>query len=512
MSSLYEQQKGQYLQHLDGGIGNDNRSGRREEMRTAPLLSLAAKHAVDHDDEHDIDFSYASTSSGSDEQTTPSDVVFPQYSLLGFQIGRHEHIAQHEPILFNTNAPNSIFICGSQGSGKSHTLSCMLENCLLQDDGVGTLAKPLGGVVFHYDVGGNNSLAEAASLSSRGIPVRVLVSPSNYRKLSEAYGKQPGTGKITVSTLRFGDSDLNADRMLKLMAFSESEGSVPLYMEVIQRILRQRAMEGKPFSFKEFEGELDKQQFTPGQQSMMNMRLDLLKSFFATATALRGGRMSLWEQKAAQEAAARQATGWNNAFVIDPGELLIIELTDPFIDSATACVLFDVCLGLIENNRPASGLIVALDEAHKYLHKSTAAANLTENLITTIREQRHNATRVVIATQEPTISEKLLDLCSVSIVHRFTSPAWFGAIKDHLGGASSLTTSGTEQNGMFEEIVDLLVGESLVFSPSAYVCVVGTEAKKLGSGVVKMKTRMRQGADSGMSKLAVGRFGALALE
>lgn len=35
--------------------------------------------------------------------------------------------AQLDPRLFsNTTAPSSAFICGSQGSGKSHTLSCLL--------------------------------------------------------------------------------------------------------------------------------------------------------------------------------------------------------------------------------------------------------------------------------------------------------------------------------------------------------------------------------------------------
>ena len=183
MTSSYEQERKKFLQHFDGGNNSDSISGRLEEMRTAPLLSLAAKHAVDCT-ELDSDDSSASTNSSSDE---PPEIVFPQYSLLGFQIGGHKHIAQHEPIMLNTNAPNSTFICGSQGSGKSHTLSCMLESCLLQDGGVGALTNPLGGVVFHYDVVGGNSVAEAASLSSRGIPIRVLVSPSNYHKLNEVY-------------------------------------------------------------------------------------------------------------------------------------------------------------------------------------------------------------------------------------------------------------------------------------------------------------------------------------
>ncbi|KAF1946957.1 hypothetical protein EJ02DRAFT_492080 [Clathrospora elynae] len=41
--------------------------------------------------------------------------------------------AAQTPVLLNTNSPWSAFLCGSQGSGKLHALSCMLENCLLTD-------------------------------------------------------------------------------------------------------------------------------------------------------------------------------------------------------------------------------------------------------------------------------------------------------------------------------------------------------------------------------------------
>ncbi|KAK5123569.1 hypothetical protein LTR85_002607 [Meristemomyces frigidus] len=441
--TTYEQEKAKLMQHLDDSNNSNSQSGQYEEMRMTPLLSLDVKYAINTTDNSRL-----------------PDNIFPQHGLLGFHVGQQESIGKHEPILMNTNAPNSTFICGSQGSGKSHTLSCMLENCLLRDDAVGKLAKPLGGVVFHYDVGGGRSVAEAASLSSRHIPVQVLVSPSNYHKLSQAYAMEAGSKNITVSALRLQEDHLTAGIMLKLMAFSEQEGSVPLYMEVIHRILRKRATENKGFNFAEFDKELSKEKFSPGQKTMMKMRLDLLKSFFANT------QTSKADKKAAKQ-----------ALEIQPGHLIIIDLSDP-------------------------GLVVALDEAHKYLNKSAAATNFTDDLLTTIREQRHNATRVIVATQEPSISEKLLDLCSISIVHHFNSPAWFAAIRGHLGGASSLVTSDQQQQNMFEQIVDLQVGESLVFSPSSFVCVADGEPKNLSSAALKMKTRKREGADTGRSKYA----------
>lgn len=85
-------------------------------------------------------------------------------------------------LFFNIAAPSSAFICGSQGSGKSHTLSCLLENCLVKSD-VSKLDRPLAGLVFHYDAFTSDLKGipcEAAYLSSDpNITVRVLCSPAN---------------------------------------------------------------------------------------------------------------------------------------------------------------------------------------------------------------------------------------------------------------------------------------------------------------------------------------------
>lgn len=62
---------------------------------------------------------------------------------------------------------------------------------------------------------------------------------------------------------------------------------------------------------------------------------------------------------------------------------------------------------------------------------------LTDTLLSVIRQQRHLGARVLIATQEPTISPELLVLCNVTIVHRFTSPAWYRAIEKHIAGAAT---------------------------------------------------------------------------
>ena len=117
--------------------------------------------------------------------------AFPSRGLLGTTTG--------ERLYMNTNAPSSGVICGvqvslvwtwrtditdeglEQGSGKSHTLSCILEASLVVDSRIGRLPQPLTALVyvskpvivlpclsndrFHFDDQDYNRPAEAAFLS-----------------------------------------------------------------------------------------------------------------------------------------------------------------------------------------------------------------------------------------------------------------------------------------------------------------------------------------------------------
>lgn len=177
--------------------------------------------------------------------------TFPSYSLLAERLETYqpnpsndtnddqgETVVQDERLFLNTNVPWSAFICGSQGSGKSHTLSCILENALLPSAGLGEQPKPLAGLVFHYDKHAGSSgsdVCEASYLCSREIPVKVLVSPSNYENMRQRYNsieKLPARVKPSVAPLFFETSHLNMERMKKLMAMDSGEGGMPLYMEV----------------------------------------------------------------------------------------------------------------------------------------------------------------------------------------------------------------------------------------------------------------------------------------
>jgi hypothetical protein len=257
------------------------------------------------------------------------------------------------------------------------------------------------------------------------------------------------------------------------------------------------------FDYAKLKSELNAQMFTDKQNQPLALRLSLLESFLDLEP---------------QEPLTRRRTPrtWSPSpdyLVGAPGELVIIDLTDPVVDVDSACVLFDTCLSIFLA-QTSCAKIVALDEAHNYLLSDNAAAKqFTGKLLKSIREQRHQGTRIVIATQEPTLDTALLDLCSITMVHRCSSPAWFQVLKKHIAGlyldgdeGETRDESGSakaSERALFRRIVELKLGESLLFCPTA---VVGVQEhgklQRMVDGFVKFRTRKRVTADGGRTHLA----------
>ncbi|KAL8671808.1 MAG: hypothetical protein Q9168_003692 [Polycauliona sp. 1 TL-2023] len=423
-------------------------------------------------------------------------------------------------IFLNVNAPFSAFICGSQGSGKSHTLSRMLESSLHKSK-LGKLPNPLKGLLFHWDR--LMEPCEAAYLCSTGIEVTVLVSPFYYEKMKEKYLNLPkllpGSQKPVVKPLLLRQRHLDVRRMMKLMAVDTQSERPPLYIEF----------------YTVFKKALPK--FNTEQSSGLTQRLSLLERFLdglldGPDGYIHGAKpMPRFEKGEKGEDALKKwkdkqwkkRVGEPDIWSSKPGTLTIVDLSDPLSDEYTACTLFDICLGLFMENQTQGTTIIALDEAHKvnismeyhgflYMSQSDTSAAFTESLLSIIRLQRHYGTRVIISTQEPTISPKLLDLCSMTIVHRFTSPEWMLALKGHLAAVSELGDGDPHKNlkKIFGLIVELEPGQALLFSPTAVLDVRDdsgakasshvVKAKKLGLRYVKMRVRLGQATDGGKSK------------
>lgn len=233
-------------------------------------------------------------------------VLQDHYGLLAGVLGSHSELGSNPELLnedcrlfFNSMAPSSTFICGSQGSGKSHTLSCMLENCLFPSEAA-VLSKPLTALLFHYDSfisDDGGSPCEAAYLSSLAdVRVRVLCAPTNIQTIRVSIDSDSQSFSTTnipqktyrglnveVYPLQLKDSDLNTKRMLDLMGSTKEDGSTPLYIHVVHKVLREMRMNqqltGELFNYPAFKTEISSADLTPTQLVPLFQRLAVLESF-----------------------------------------------------------------------------------------------------------------------------------------------------------------------------------------------------------------------------------------
>ncbi|KAK7419259.1 hypothetical protein QQX98_003411 [Neonectria punicea] len=510
-------------------LNGDSQSEEVSAINTTPLFTeTVRKHVVGTKDE---------------KSDTPSQLS--QYGLLAANVLAADPASSNatnrpdaDPrIFYNIAAPTSMFICGCQGSGKSHTLSTVLENCLIPCQ-ANQLPRPLTGLVFHYDtfISDTGGLpCEAAYLSSHpAVKVRVLCPPTNIGHIKRIYKHLPN---VTVEELRINQSDLNTQRMLDLMAVSSIQGSgMPLYLHVVSRILReQRILQqrvGTAFDYAAFKRALETESLTEGQLAPLKQRLDTLESFMVEKQTM----TMVGKSPAKKKNLSSDGNSWKPM----AGQLTVVDLSCPCVTAEMACSLFNVCLSLFLEQDATVGRVVALDEAHKYMGDSIESRTLTNSLLSTIRLQRHLGTRVIISTQEPTVSSQLIDLCSVTIVHRFASPAWFKTLERHVAGISGSQSQGETSKGgdsitdkgskavvspyssvqspelLFKRIVALRTGEAFVFAPSATIGISASSARddegpegdsgaqfiQLGNGVMKVRIRKRVTADGGRSIMA----------
>jgi hypothetical protein len=228
-------------------------------------------------------------------------------------------------------------------------LTKITENCSLNFPALGPLKKPLSTLVLHYNEYSSNvssQPSEAAFLSStiaeyssqlQSIPVTVLVTPSNFHNLSKMYSQIPN---LQVRPFRLQPHHLNISTMLSLMSLGKND-VMPLYMAQVTRVLREMAMDNVgPFNYLAFRARLNALRLDRAQTAFLDQRLNLLESFL-------------------------DLRGESSGDYFTDGGVTILDLSCPFMDESTACILFRISIDLFLHAHPSRGKMVVADEAHK---------------------------------------------------------------------------------------------------------------------------------------------------
>jgi DNA helicase HerA-like ATPase len=142
---------------------------------------------------------------------------------------------------------------------------------------------------------------------------------------------------------------------------------------------------------------------TPNQKNLANTRIEFAESFVHDEGGV--------------------------AHHVAPGRLVIVDMRDELIEQDEALAVFMVLLnrfGQVANEDQRFNKIIVFDEAHKYMSNT----KLTTAIVDNVRLMRHRGTTVVIASQDPpSLPKEVIELSTIVVAHRFTSPKWLEHVR-----------------------------------------------------------------------------------
>lgn len=335
----------------------------------------------------------------------------PQFGLLGK--------SGTQRVAIDLNGCNTISLFGVQGFGKSYTLGVVAEMAAVENPGINVLPSPLATVIFHYHksdayppefasaVAPNSKQSEVDRLQAEygalpaGLKDIVILAPA--AKVDQRRREFPG---VAVEAIKFASSELGAESWKFLLG---AYGNDSLYIRQLVAIMR-RHRDG--LTLQTFRQEIATGALAPSAQRLADDRLNLAEPYIDDACRL--------------------------GEFLRPGRTAIVDLRDEWIEKDEALGLFVVMLRIFATTKYQGkdfNKLVVFDEAHKYITESELIGQVVE----TIREMRHQATSVVIASQDPlSVPRAIIELTSILLLHRMTSPQWLKHLKSALVSLESL--------------------------------------------------------------------------
>ena len=205
---------------------------------------------------------------------------------------------------------------------------------------------------------------------------------------------------ITVEPIKFASSELGAESWKFLLG---AYGNDSLYIRQLVAIMRRHR---SGLTVDAFRQEIASAGLPAATQRLADDRLNLAEPYIDDTKRL--------------------------GDLLRPGRTVIVDLRDEWIEKDEALGLFVVMLRIFAATKFSGrdfNKLVVFDEAHKYITES----DLIGQVVETIREMRHQATSVVIASQDPlSVPRAVIELTSILLLHRMTSPQWLKHLKSAL--------------------------------------------------------------------------------
>lgn len=342
----------------------------------------------------------------------------PQFGIIG-------KVASNGRIIgLDLNECNTISLFGVQGAGKSYTIGTITEMVLKQFSNVNKLPAPMASVIFHY----SDSMDYAPEFTSMVYPNDEA---GQLAKLKAEYGAEPGcikdvillTPESQVETRKAEYPDIEVHSI----GFDSSELSVKDWMFLLG------AMGNDSTYIKELKQIM--------KVCRHDMSMNNIREGVASNTHMSSSQKSLAEQKL--DFAAEYITDGNKLqLYLKPGRLIIVDLRDEFIEKEEALGLFVVMLNIFSSVMTVDGhafnKFIVFDEAHKYMNNK----DLVESITTAIREMRHKGVSIMIASQDPmSLPTEIIELSSIVVMHRFSSPAWVKHVQKAITPLQTLTAT-----------------------------------------------------------------------
>jgi hypothetical protein len=353
-----------------------------------------------------------------------------QFAVIG------SHHSTGAPVALDMGGTNVITVFGVQGSGKSYTLGSLVEGGLIHVPALGPLPKPLATVVFHYsaDATYRSEFATLAQPTQDPIAVEWLrehgATPTAVDEVVVLVSeRQLDRRRIEYSGLRVEPLGLSASELTladwKLLM--GIEGGKQMYAKELALVLRDLQAD---FTADQLKERIEQTDLPKQQKSIAKARVRFVEEYLRT-----DGNVRDW---------------------LKPGRLLIIDVRDELIDKDEALSIFMVLLNrFAEVNAEGPdrfNKMVVFDEAHKYMTDTS----LTDAIKEAVREMRHKGVTMVIASQDPlSVPTVVVELSTVIIAHRITSPAWLKSLKN---SSQAFESAGKG------ELAGLRAGQALVWS------------------------------------------------